>query len=73
MKKLFLILAVFASLSLEAQYVTTLAKNAQSQNEGIFYYLPRNVIRLELTLEETSYYIGPYAEFASQLLGNSKG
>lgn len=69
MKKLFLILAVFASLSLDAQYVTTLAKNAQSQNEGIFYYLPRNVIRLELTLEETSYYIGPYAEFASQLLG----
>lgn len=71
MKKLFLILAVFASLSLDAQYVTKLAKNAQSQNEGVFYYLPRNVVRLELTLEETSYYIGPYAEFASQLLGTT--
>lgn len=69
MKKLCLIIALFASLTLDAQYVTTLAKNAQSQNEGIFYYLPRNVIKLELTVEETNYYIGPYAEFASELLG----
>ena len=69
MKKLFLIFALFASLSLDAQYVTTLAKNAQTQNDGIFYYLPRNVIKLELTVEETNYCIGPYAEFASQLLG----
>lgn len=71
MKKLLLILALFASLTLDAQYVTTLAKNALSQNEGIFYYLPRNVIKLELTVEETNYYIGPYAEFASDLLGTT--
>ena len=71
MKKVFLIIALFASLGLDAQYVTTLAKNAQSQNEGVFYYLPRNIIRVELTVEETGYYIGPYAEFASQLLGTT--
>ena len=71
MKKLCLIIALFASLTLDAQYVTTSAKNAQSQNEGIFYYLPRNVIKLELTVEETGYYIGPYAEFASEMLGTT--
>lgn len=71
MKKFFLIIALFASLTLDAQYVTTSAKNAQSQNDGIFYYLPRNVIKLELTVEETNYYIGPYAEFASNLLGTT--
>ena len=59
MKKLLLILSLLASLGLEAQ------------NEGIYYYLPRTVIKLEVTLEETQYHIGPYAEFASELLGTN--
>ena len=71
MKKLFLILTMFASLTLDAQYVTTLAKDAQTQTDGLYYYLPRNVIKLELTIEETSYHIGPYAEFASKMLGTT--
>ena len=70
MKKLFLILSLIASLSLEAQFVTTFAKNVpETQEDGIFYYLPRNIIRLEFLVEETDYYIGPYAEFASKLMG----
>ncbi len=69
MKKIILILSLVASLGAEAQYVTTFAKNVQdNQEDGIFYYLPRTVIRLEFTVEETDYYIGPYAEFASKLL-----
>lgn len=72
MKKLLLILSLFASLSLEAQFVTTFAKNtSETQEDGVFYYLPRNVIRLEFTIEETDYYIGPYAEFATKLLGTT--
>lgn len=72
MKKLFLFLSLLASLSLEAQFVTTFAKNAsESQSEGMMYYLPRNVIRLEFTIEETDSFIGPYAELASQLLGTN--
>lgn len=71
MKKLFLILALIASFSLEAQFVTTFAKNVpETQEDGVFYYLPRNVIRLEFTVEQTDYFIGPYAEFASKMMGN---
>lgn len=70
MKRLLLIAALFASLSLDAQFVTTLAKNAsESQSDGIMYYLPKNVVRLEFTIEETEYCIGPYAEYSSKLLG----
>ena len=70
MKKLFLILSLLSTLSLEAQFVTTCAKNVpETQEDGIFYYLPRNIIRLEFLVEETDYYIGPYAEFASKLMG----
>ncbi len=72
MKKLLLFLSLFASLSLEAQFITTFAKNAtETQDDGIYYYLPRNVIRLEFIIEETDYYIGPYAEFATKLLGTT--
>lgn len=71
MKKVFLILALFASLCLDAQYVTSYGKNASAQSEVISYYLPRNVIKIELTVEETHYYIGPYAEFTSELLGTN--
>ena len=68
MKKLLLALALFASLSLEAQFVTTSAKNA-TEADGVMYYLPKNVIRLEFTIEETDYYIGPFAEFSAEMLG----
>ena len=72
MKKLLLALALLSSLSLEAQFVTIPAKNAtESQSDGVMYYLPRNVVRLEFTIEETDYHIGPYAEFASKMLGTS--
>lgn len=72
MKKIFLILSLFASLSLQAQFVTTFAKNIpETQEDGVVYYLPRNVIKLEFTIEETNYFIGPYAEFASSMLGIS--
>ena len=72
MKKLLLAFALLASLSLEAQFVTSLAKNSnESQSDGVMYYLPRNVVRLEFTIEETGYYMGPYAEFASRMLGTT--
>ena len=70
MKKLFLILALFASLGLDAQFVITSSNNVtEDQDGGIFYYLPRNVVKLEFTIEETNYYIGPYAEFTGKLMG----
>lgn len=71
MKKLCLIIALFASLSIDAQYVTSKTKDTQQQTDGVYYYLPRNMVKLELTIEETRYIIGPYAEFASKLLGTN--
>lgn len=72
MKRLLLVLMLFASLSIDAQIVTTFAKNVtEYQSEGVLYYLPRNVIRLEFTVEKTEYFIGPYAEFASKMLGTT--
>ena len=70
MKKLILVLCVLFSLNLDAQFVTTLAKNAAMPQEGgVMYSLPRNVIGIEFTVEETHYQMGPYSEYASNLLG----
>ena len=71
MKKLLFVFSLFLmSLGLNAQFVTTHAKDlTESDDDGMFYYLPRNVIKLEFTVEQTDYYIGPYAEFASKMLG----
>lgn len=72
MKKLFLVLSLLTSLSLEAQFVTTYAKNtSETQEDGVFYYLPRNIIKIDFTIEETNYLIGPYAEFTTKLMGTS--
>ncbi|MBP9993349.1 MAG: DUF4831 family protein [bacterium] len=70
MKKIFFIFALAASFSLNAQFVTSPAKNvAENQFDGVIYSLPRNVLRVEFCLEETTQKMGPYAEFAESLLG----
>ena len=70
MKKLVLIALVLFSFNVDAQYITTIAKNAaQPQEGGILYYLPRNVIAVEFTIEETRYAMGPYSEYASSVMG----
>lgn len=71
MKKLLLILSLFVSLSVEAQYVATYGGTVASQNDGFYYFMPRTVIKLAVTIEETQYHIGPYAEFASEMLGTT--
>lgn len=54
-----------------AQYVVSHAKTANMQQEGFYYSLPRNVIRLDFVLEEMSKYKGPYSDYASKMLGVS--
>lgn len=49
MKKLLLFLFITISLNLNAQYITFFSKNADfKQSEGVYYYLPRNVITVLL-------------------------
>lgn len=73
MKKLLitnLVLFLFAfCIQVNAQYVVSHAKAANIQQEGFYYSLPRNLIRLDFILEEISNYKGPYSDYASKMLG----
>ncbi len=69
MKKLFLILFVILSFNLDAQYITNYAKNVkQTEIDGIYYYLPRNVIKLDFTIEENKESKGKFANYTKELI-----
>jgi len=38
-------------------------------NDGVFYSLPRTVVRIDVSIDRVEHYKGPYAEFALKFLG----
>ena len=70
MRKVFLLLFLIVSLSAKTQYVVNYAQNVdQNELDGIYYNLPRNVIRLDFEVERTYEMKGRYANYAEELLG----
>lgn len=56
---------------LNAQYVTTHAKAAMpGQQKGIYYALPRTVIRLDLMVDKTELIEGPFSDYAYMVGAN---
>jgi len=39
-----------------------------NDKQGVFYSLPRTLIKLDITVDKTEYYAGPYAAYAGKLL-----
>ncbi|MDR0969902.1 MAG: DUF4831 family protein [Lentimicrobiaceae bacterium] len=67
---LMFLITSFAALNIQAQYVTTHSKITNiGQADGIYYALPRNVLRFDFILAEKNQQKGPYAEYAQFLLG----
>lgn len=70
MKRLFLVLAIATAFmsSASAQYVTTHAKAATpGQQNGLYYALPRTVLRLDFLIEETQLLRGPYSDYVGMV------
>ena len=68
----FLFLSFFLfSFGARAQFnVTPIAKGAiHPEKEGFVYALPRNTVSVEITVDRTETFKGPYADFASKYLG----
>ena len=69
MKKIILILFVALSFDIEAQYITNYAKNIkQTEIDGIYYCLPRNIIKLDFTVEEKQDIKGKFVNYTKELL-----
>lgn len=69
MKKLLFLLFTVITLSGNAQYITNFAKNVNNkETDGYYYHLPRNIIRLDFTVEMIQDVKGKYSSFAKELL-----
>ncbi len=67
-----IIIGVFISLfltsNINAQSIVTKAESA-TPNRGVFYSLPQTWFSFDITVQETEYFKGPYAEHAYKYLG----
>ncbi len=72
-KKLFIILLLQLVLSVPVYTqinVFRIDNNAMPQSrEGVFYSLPRTVVRVEVKIDRIENYKGPYADYAARYLG----
>lgn len=69
MKKLLLILFVAFTLNSNAQYLTSFAKNINTaETDGFYYHLPRNIIKVDFTIEKTQNIKGKYHLYAKEML-----
>ncbi len=58
-----------ASCSSQAPMLTSSIPSSQVTQAGVFYSLPRNVIAIDVVVEEIQHQPGPYATFAERMLG----
>ena len=73
MKKLLLLLFVLTALNVNAQYITSYAKKINNQEtDGFYYHLPRNIIKVDFTIEKTQDVKGKYCSYAKELLNTDK-
>ena len=73
MKKLLLLLFVIAALNVNAQYITNYAKKINNQEtDGFYYHLPRNIIKVDFTIERTQDVKGKYSSYAKEMLNTDK-
>lgn len=73
MKKLLILLFVAFALNVNAQYVTNFARNINNkETDGFYYHLPRNIIKVDFTIEKTQDVRGKYSSYAKELLNTDK-
>ncbi|MBR5782273.1 MAG: DUF4831 family protein [Bacteroidales bacterium] len=69
MKKLLVLLFVVIALNSNAQYVTNFAKNVNNKDiDVVYYHLPRNIIKIDFTIEKSHDFKGKYSSFAKEML-----
>jgi hypothetical protein len=69
MKKLLVLLFVAFALNANAQYLTSFAKNINTaETDGFYYHLPRNIIKVDFTIEKIQDIKGKYSLFTKELL-----
>jgi len=69
---LYLVVIVAALSSCKPTYnVLHVTNETSSKEQGVFYYLPKTTLVIDVEITKTNYIPGPYAAYAEQFLGYS--
>ena len=66
---LFALAGVFSQVTAQVEIVPLTKDLDNKYNEGMYYALPKNKIRVDIWVERVDIVSGPYSEYASRLLG----
>jgi hypothetical protein len=72
-KGIFILFAmlILNTVTAYAQFNVTKAESTTA-NRGVFYNLPQNYLIIDVVVEETAFFAGPYAEYSYKYLGIDK-
>ena len=71
-KVLVMAVVMFAATAASAQFATRNAKSVTpGQQEGVYYSVPKTVLRLDFRIEESVLIEGPYSAYADRYLGSA--
>ncbi len=63
---------IFCGLNAKAQFFVTPSKQGSvTETPGFYYALPRNVLKVDVVIEKTEKFKGPYSDFSEKVLGVS--
>ncbi len=69
-KYFYLTLMMSVALSCKPTYnVLHVTNESSSKEQGVFYYLPKTTLVIDVEISKTNYIPGPYAAYAEQFLG----
>lgn len=66
---LFFLLLIVSGLTAQVDVIKAGDLESLSGKKGVFYVLPRTLVKIDLLVEKTEYYKGPFADYAGKYLG----
>lgn len=71
MRKSVLILLAAGLFSCNSLNVSQVDSNSKIKHGGVFYYLPKTVVHVDVTVKETHFLKGPFSQFSAKFTGIS--
>ncbi|PKP04943.1 MAG: hypothetical protein CVU11_02020 [Bacteroidetes bacterium HGW-Bacteroidetes-6] len=71
MRKSVLILLAAGLFSCNSLNVSQVDSNSKIKHDGFFYYLPKTVVHVDVTVKETHFLKGPFSQFSAKFTGIS--
>ncbi len=69
MRNLVLILLALVLFSCNSLNVVKVEPDSRLKHDGVFYYLPKTVVHIDITVKESHYLKGPFSQYSAKFTG----